>query len=205
VRSNQLSYGPTKSAMTLYIKWDDFVKNGLYYFLILRERRAMIPVNVLTLIAASAPRPSVLVLQTVPENQQVSPVLIPVYINLNEASLLSLILKDAQLTRPTSHQLFYNICSTCEVAIQYVHIYKLLGCIFYTKLVVKHNNKIQEFEARPSDAIALAVQQGAPLFIEEALVNSAGFSCALPHETMDAALQEFSTWLDKTSPEDFSD
>lgn len=81
--------------------------------------------------------------------------------------------------RPMTHDLLANVIHELGCKLSRVNIDRLLDHTFYAHLIVeKDDGTVVEIDSRPSDAIALAVRTGAPLFVEEEVMAEA----AVPEE-----------------------
>ena len=76
--------------------------------------------------------------------------------------------------------------------------------MFFSHLTLNQGGRLITLDARPSDSIALALRQDAPLYIEEDVLDAASFPFLFRGERQsEAELAEFKTFLDHISPEDF--
>ena len=165
----------------------------------------MVPVNVLTLIAASAPSPSILVLR--PEEEQPRrgrERIVPIWVGAPETMNLGFALENVRLDRPTTHDLFLDSITSLDATIDHVLITQVKGMTFFAELVISQHGRLIQVDARPSDAIALAIRQKAPLYINEDVLEQASFPY-LYKEPFDGeeALRDFQEFLEDVSPDDF--
>ncbi|MFY9233868.1 MAG: bifunctional nuclease family protein [Fimbriimonadaceae bacterium] len=100
---------------------------------------------------------------------------LPILIGPFEAQAISLPLEGTQPDRPMSHDLVRNIMDRLEVTLDRVVIDDLWNTIYYAKLYLK-GPKTEELEidARPSDAIALAVRFDAPILVADGILEAGG-------------------------------
>ena len=77
------------------------------------------------------------------------------------------------MRRPLTHELIGNILRDLDITIDRVIISDLRDRTYYARLILKQNGRTFDIDSRPSDAIALAVQADAPLFVEEAVLERA--------------------------------
>lgn len=96
-----------------------------------------------------------------------------IVIGLFEVYAIHRFVNDERLPRPFTHELIGNILSDLDVTIDRVVICDLRDSTYYARLILKQNGRTFDIDSRPSDAIALAVQAGAPLFVEEAVLARA--------------------------------
>lgn len=99
---------------------------------------------------------------------------LPIIIGAFEAQSIALELEGMKPPRPLTHDLLKSIIDTFAVALSEVYINELRDGTFYAKLIVEGVNNTEEIDSRPSDAIALAVRFGAPIFVDEEVLEEAG-------------------------------
>ena len=98
--------------------------------------------------------------------------LLPIVIGVYEADAIRLKVNGAELPRPLTHDLFVNTIAKLGASIDRIVIHKLFQGTFFARLVlVRNDGSEEEVDARPSDAIALAVRAGARIFAEEHLLD----------------------------------
>jgi bifunctional DNase/RNase len=92
----------------------------------------------------------------------------PIYIGENEAQFLEMAVKRQVITRPLTHDLLRNLISDMGGQLTRVLVDDLRDETFFGKLVVRlENGREVLVDSRPSDALILAVKQGAPIFVED--------------------------------------
>ena len=94
----------------------------------------------------------------------------PIVIGIYEATAIDRGLKEQRTARPLTHDLIGSILKTLDARLERVVVTELRHQTFYAKLVLQENGRAVEVDARPSDAIAVAVQEGAPIYVEEAVL-----------------------------------
>ncbi len=99
---------------------------------------------------------------------------LPIIIGAFEAQSIALELEGMKPPRPLTHDLMRNIIDLFAVSLNEVCINELRDGTFYAKLTIEGLSDTQEVDSRPSDAIALAVRYGAPIFVGEDVLNEAG-------------------------------
>lgn len=99
---------------------------------------------------------------------------LPIIIGGFEAQAIALKLENIKPPRPFTHDLFKTIADTFSLNVKEVFIDELHNETFYAKVICEMNGEIHEIDARPSDAIAIAVRFGAPIFVSEEIMNEAG-------------------------------
>jgi bifunctional DNase/RNase len=97
---------------------------------------------------------------------------LPIVIGINEADAIRLKVSGVELPRPLTHDLLRNIITELGAELERIVIHDLRQGTFFAKLVLKaHDGQGREVDARPSDAIALALRVGAPILAEESLLD----------------------------------
>jgi len=106
---------------------------------------------------------------------------LPIWIGLPEANAISVILEKAEVPRPLTPDLLCSILDRLGASVDYIVINDLQNDTFYADIAVHANWMQMEIDARPSDAIAIALRVGAPIYVTKAVLEKAGI---LPdHET----------------------
>jgi bifunctional DNase/RNase len=95
---------------------------------------------------------------------------LPIWIGASEGNSIALVMSNVKAARPLTHDLIINIFDRLEVEIARVVISDLIENTFYASLYLLHNNKEFHIDSRPSDAIAIAIRSGAPVFVEEEVI-----------------------------------
>jgi len=96
---------------------------------------------------------------------------LPIWIGLPEAQSIAMAMEDVPLPRPNTHDLIKNILSELRGDIQRVVITELRGHTYYAIIKVRVDGRDVLVDSRPSDAIAVAIRTGAPVFAtDEVLV-----------------------------------
>jgi bifunctional DNase/RNase len=115
---------------------------------------------------------------------------LPIIIGAFEAQSIALELEGMKPPRPLTHDLMKNIIDTFAVSLNEVCINELRDGTFYAKLSVEGLSETQEIDARPSDAIALAVRYGAPIFVGEEVLSEAGVMSDDDEEIEETAIKD---------------
>jgi len=99
---------------------------------------------------------------------------LPIFIGGAEAQSIALWLEKVQIPRPLTHDLFKNVLDCMECRLMRVVIKEVVESTFYAVLVLEHDGVETEIDARPSDAIALALRCSAPLYVTAKVMSSTG-------------------------------
>lgn len=164
----------------------------------------MIPARIKTLIVSHPQTPSILVLQPIEEVQGNKYRIIPIWVGPFEAVQLTTALEHAKSHRPMTHDLFLDALTNLDARIERVVISDVEKNVFHSKLYLLQGLRSIELDARPSDSIALAVRQGAPLFIEESVLERASFPYVVRKANdEEEEISHFRTFLEGLTPDDF--
>ena len=99
---------------------------------------------------------------------------LPIWIGPAEADAIEVKLQNIELARPLTHDLLQSVIATLGAAVNFIVVSELRDDTFYAKLSLSLDGKEIEVDSRPSDALALAVRVGAPIYIEESVLDKAG-------------------------------
>lgn len=100
---------------------------------------------------------------------------IPIVIGFPEAQAIECKLQEVVTPRPLTHDLMVNIMSTFGVSLHEVTIHKLQNGVFAAELILSDGERHRVIDSRSSDAIALAIRVGAPIFTTPEVLEEAGF------------------------------
>ncbi|MBA3619004.1 MAG: bifunctional nuclease family protein [Acidothermales bacterium] len=122
---------------------------------------------------------------------------LPIWIGAGEATAIAFAQQGVVPTRPLTHDLLRDIVGALGGELRQVRITALRDGIFFAELDFGDGIEVS---ARPSDAIALALRTGTPIFGAEDVLDEAGIP--IPDEQEDE-VEKFREFLDQISPEDF--
>jgi bifunctional DNase/RNase len=109
----------------------------------------------------------------------------PIVIGIFEAYAISRKLNDEAIERPLTHDLLASVLGHLDVAVERIVVTALKHTTFYANIILQRNGESITVDARPSDAIALAVRVGAPIFVEEEVFDLVGKPEAPPEKSQD--------------------
>jgi uncharacterized protein len=101
---------------------------------------------------------------------------IPIIIGGFEAQAIVIKLENLDPPRPLTHDLFKKFADEFRIYVTEVMIYKLEEGVFFSKLVCNNGEKEYSIDSRTSDAVALALRFGCPIFITEEILDKAGIT-----------------------------
>ena len=99
---------------------------------------------------------------------------LPIWIGPSEADAIALKLQDVSVPRPLTHDLLRSVIAALGATVDHIVVSELNNDTFYAKIALHHNGAAMEVDARPSDAIALAVRTQAPIYAADSVVEKAG-------------------------------
>ena len=101
---------------------------------------------------------------------------IPIIIGGFEAQAIVIKLENLDPPRPLTHDLFKKFADEFNISITEVMIYKLEEGVFFSKLVCSNDEKTYSIDSRTSDAVAIALRFGCPIYITEEILDKAGIT-----------------------------
>ena len=111
---------------------------------------------------------------------------LPVWIGAYEAEAIALAQQGMVAPRPLPHDLLLALIGGLGGAVDRVLVAGLAEDVFYARVVVRQRGRSVELDARPSDAIALAVRAGVPILVDEAVMERAGVALGEDDDPEDA-------------------
>jgi bifunctional DNase/RNase len=120
--------------------------------------------------------------------------ILPIWVGVFEANAIALQIENVQTPRPMTHDLLKNIIDDLSAAVERVVVCELKENTFYATIHLRRNAQAITVDARPSDAIALALRTKSPIFVEEAVLHSARGADATGKESMDVS--RLQKWLE---------
>lgn len=103
-----------------------------------------------------------------------SNVAVPIFIGQLETQAILIGLGKVEMPRPLTHDLFLSVLTGLGAVLTRIEVYDLQEGTYFARLIVDSAAGVLEFDARPSDAMALAVRSKAGVFISEDIVEEAG-------------------------------
>jgi bifunctional DNase/RNase len=99
---------------------------------------------------------------------------LPIFIGTVEAQSIALYVSNVKMPRPLTHDLMKNVLEYLECGVERIEVCDIIEGTFIARLILKLDGTEIEIDSRPSDAIALALRFGAPIFVEDKVMNEAG-------------------------------
>jgi len=159
----------------------------------------LIKVNVAGLIIDQSSNSPIVILRS--ENGEFT---MPVWVGLLEASSIAAALQNINFDRPMTHDLFKNFMEKLDAAVTGVEIVDIIENTYYGRINFKTGGRNMSIDARPSDAVALALRFSAPIYIKKHILEMSA-PMDFGDELMDKSDQgkKWAEYLDKLSKDDF--
>ncbi len=132
---------------------------------------------------------------------------LPIRLGVTEAAGIAMGVNNPQITRPMTHDLFHNVLRELGVKVTNVVISGVDGTTFFAKLnLACPDGRRIAMDARPSDAIALALREKAPVFCDSKVLKTASVPDfeSVRREEVEREVAEFKAFLEDVSPDDFT-
>jgi len=126
---------------------------------------------------------------------------LPIWVGIFEANAIALELEKISTPRPMTHDLIKNILESVEAKVEKIVVNDLRDNTFFALIHLRLGDEEITVDSRPSDAIALALRVGAPIFVDEDVVRRAKSVEVAPKESDDQ--EKLKEWLENLKPEDF--
>ena len=123
---------------------------------------------------------------------------LPIWVGVFEANAIALQMENITTPRPMTHDLLKNVISDLNGQIQKIVVSDLKENTFYALIYLQVNGEPVAIDARPSDAIALALRAQAPIFVEDRVIDHAKTVDFAPEKGDSERLQK---WLESLDPD----
>jgi uncharacterized protein len=129
-----------------------------------------------------------------------SETVLPIWVGLYEAHAIQTEVEKATALRPMTHDLLKNVVLGLNAQVQRVVVSELRGDTFYAVIWVEQDGEIVSIDARPSDALALALRADCPIFVAEEVLLAAKVVPNTPEAQPNE--QDLRRWLENLGDED---
>ena len=126
---------------------------------------------------------------------------LPIWIGPNEATAIALALQGVEPQRPMTHDLLTLVIESLGAEVVRVDVTQLVEGTFFADLVMGQEGGEVIISARPSDAIAVAARESAPIFADRGLLEEAGVE--IEEDGQEEEIERFREFLEDITPEDF--
>lgn len=156
-------------------------------------------VNIASMAIDPTSNTPIIILKSVKGDQAV-----PIWIGLLEATSIASALRDIKFDRPMTHDLFKNFIDNLEMVVSKVEVCDLKDNTFYARIYFVSEDKSFDMDARPSDAIAIALRFGAPIYVDDKIFENSQMIDG-DYEVLNQSEEgkKWAEYLENLSPEDF--
>jgi bifunctional DNase/RNase len=124
--------------------------------------------------------------------------ILPIWIGEFEANAIALTMERVPTPRPMTHDLMKNLLTRLDIEVDRIVVTDVRHNTFYASIHCRRGGDTVIFDSRPSDAIALALRTGAPIYVEDAVVVK---SYGLKGDDSPESEENIRKWLESISPE----
>ena len=156
-------------------------------------------VNIASMAIDPTSNTPILILKSVKGDQAV-----PIWIGLLEATSIASALRDIKFDRPMTHDLFKNFIDSLDMVVSKVEVCDLKNNTFYAKIYFVSQERSFHMDARPSDAIAIALRFHAPIYVHDKIFEKSQMTEG-DFEVLNKSEEgkKWAEYLESLSPEDF--
>lgn len=124
---------------------------------------------------------------------------LPIWVGIYEANAIALEIEKVQTPRPMTHDLLRNVLLGLDAVVRKVVVTELKDDTFYARIWLDRNGDTLTIDSRPSDALALALRTDAPIYVEEAVLQSSKVASAVAEKPGN---EELRRWLENLGEDD---
>jgi bifunctional DNase/RNase len=135
---------------------------------------------------------------------------LPILIGHEEATAIARALQGFEPSRPLTHDLMRDLLGALEVRVDSIVVTDLVDGVFYAEIRMTRDGRPYAVSSRPSDAMALAVRMGVPIFADDALLDAEAYVIQEDDEEPedgeqpDEVIEQFQRFIEDVRPEDFA-
>jgi bifunctional DNase/RNase len=124
---------------------------------------------------------------------------LPIWVGVAEANAIAMQIENVTPARPMTHDLLRNIINDLRGAVERIVVTDLKENTFYALIYLRVGEDLVAVDSRPSDAIALALRTKAPIYVEDAVLDTAKGLDLSADKSESERLQK---WLENLDPDD---
>jgi len=128
-----------------------------------------------------------------------SDIVLPIWVGVPEFNAIYLEVEKTTPLRPMTHDLLKNLIHGLNAEVQRVVVTELRDDTFYAVIWMEQNGESVTLDARPSDALALALRADCPIYVDEAVLKAAK---VVPNTADSRTADELQRWLENLNDED---
>ena len=124
---------------------------------------------------------------------------LPIWVGVYEANAIALEIEKVATPRPMTHDLIKNILMGMTTGVRKVVVSELKDDTFFALIWIEHNGEMISIDARPSDALAVALRLDCPIYVDDSVLKSSKVSNVVSDK---ANSEELRRWLENLNDED---
>ncbi len=124
---------------------------------------------------------------------------LPIWVGIFEANAIALQIENVATPRPMTHDLLRNVIEDLSAAVEKIVVCDMQENTFFAMIYLARKGETLAIDARPSDAIALALRTRAPIFVEDTVIDNAK---TVDFTTEKADADRLHRWLESLDPEE---
>ena len=124
---------------------------------------------------------------------------LPIWVGIFEANAIALQIENIETPRPMTHDLLRNVIANLNGAVEKIVVSDLKENTFYALIYVRIAEELVAVDARPSDAIALALRVSVPIYVEDDVIQNAKSIDFTPDK---GDSERLAKWLESLDTED---
>lgn len=130
---------------------------------------------------------------------------VPIWIGLLEATSIASALKKISFDRPMTHDLFRNFADRLDIVVSKVEVSDIMDNTYYARIHFLSKNDTFNIDARPSDAIAIALRFDAPIFLDDKVIEKSRMTMGKKGEAVDKSEdgKKWAEYLESLDPDEF--
>ncbi len=126
---------------------------------------------------------------------------LPIWVGIFEANAIALKVEDIETPRPMTHDLLQSLLGASGAKVSKIVVSDLRDNTYFAVIHLRVGRKEHTIDARPSDALALALRAGAPIFVEESVLDQAK---SIEDEKDISDSERLKKWFENLDPDEFS-
>lgn len=126
---------------------------------------------------------------------------LPIWVGIFEANAIALKVEEIDTPRPMTHDLLRNLLGTFGAQVEKIVVNDLRDNTYFALIHLRIDGEEHLLDSRPSDALALALRAGAPIFVEESVLDQAK---TIESEKDLSDSERLRKWFENLDPDDFS-
>ena len=130
--------------------------------------------------------------------------LLPIWVGVYEANAIALEIEKVATPRPMTHDLIKSLLLGLNTSMRKVVVSELKDDTFYAVIWLDRDGELISVDSRPSDALALAVRAGAPIYAADEVIAESAIEFEHEVEDTEEVVEKFKDFLDRETPEDFA-